>query len=129
MNEQLIEKLEKIKFNYKSTGFLEIYNTLNEAIAALTSVKSEPNYPIGGYAPGNYMCHCSTCKSYFKGDKRASQCEPCATKGVKSESAEDKAKKLLNNIKPPLSESEQKWFTRGFCTAMHDFANNSEEKK
>ncbi len=35
------------------------------------------NYPIGGYAPGNYNCQCTTCKAEFTGDKRAVQCEPC----------------------------------------------------
>jgi hypothetical protein len=41
----------------------------------------ENNYPIGGYAPGNYICTCATCKTNFKGDKRAVQCEPCALAG------------------------------------------------
>ena len=47
--------------------------------------KEEPKYPIGGYAPGNYMCYCSTCKIEFQGDKRASQCEPCAVAMTKEE--------------------------------------------
>lgn len=38
------------------------------------------NYPIGGYAPGNYTCNCVTCKKQFIGDKRAVQCKDCATK-------------------------------------------------
>jgi hypothetical protein len=38
----------------------------------------EKKYPIGGYAPGNYHCNCSTCGTKFQGDKRAVQCEPCA---------------------------------------------------
>jgi hypothetical protein len=38
----------------------------------------EKNYPIGGYAPGNYYCTCATCKAQFQGDKMAVQCEPCA---------------------------------------------------
>jgi hypothetical protein len=42
----------------------------------------EPKYPIGGYAPGNYMCNCVTCKSTFQGDKRAVQCETCAIEMV-----------------------------------------------
>ena len=42
-------------------------------------------YPIGGYAPGYYMCNCSTCKTQFQGDKRAVQCEPCAIKMAKEE--------------------------------------------
>lgn len=37
-------------------------------------------YPIGGYAPGNYMCNCTTCKAEFFGDKLAVQCESCAIK-------------------------------------------------
>lgn len=41
---------------------------------------TEKKYPIGGYAPGNYSCHCATCEQPFKGDKRAVQCEPCAIK-------------------------------------------------
>lgn len=35
-------------------------------------------YPIGGYAPGEYACKCVTCKEIFKGDKRAVQCKDCA---------------------------------------------------
>lgn len=40
----------------------------------------ESKYPIGGYAPGNYQCTCCICGNKFMGDKRAVQCEPCATK-------------------------------------------------
>ena len=36
-------------------------------------------YPIGGYAPGPYECMCVQCGRKFQGDKRAVQCEPCAT--------------------------------------------------
>lgn len=36
-------------------------------------------YPIAGYAPGGYQNTCSTRKTKFLGDKRAFQCEPCAT--------------------------------------------------
>ena len=35
-------------------------------------------YPIGGFAPGSYLCNCVTCNSQFQGDKRAVQCELCA---------------------------------------------------
>lgn len=42
----------------------------------------KPKYPIGGYADGNYMCNCVTCKKQFIGDKRAVQCEPCAIEMV-----------------------------------------------
>jgi len=37
-----------------------------------------PEYPILGYAPGNYQNRCTTCSEPFVGDKLAHQCEPCA---------------------------------------------------
>jgi len=40
---------------------------------------TDKKYPIGGYAPGSYQCKCTTCGGGFFGDKRAVQCEPCAT--------------------------------------------------
>lgn len=43
----------------------------------------EIKYPVGGFAPGYYMCKCVNCKEEFKGDKRATQCEPCAIEMVK----------------------------------------------
>ena len=49
--------------------------------------QEEPKqYPIGGYAPGNYISNCINCEEHFLGDKRAVQCEPCAIEMV-----EDKA--------------------------------------
>jgi hypothetical protein len=44
---------------------------------------TETVYPIGGYAPGNYQCRCCTCGKFFKGDKRAVQCELCANDTTK----------------------------------------------
>jgi hypothetical protein len=41
-------------------------------------MQQEKKYPIGGYAPGNYHNRCCTCEKSFFGDKRATQCEPCA---------------------------------------------------
>ena len=32
----------------------------------------------GGWAPGNYICHCSQCDQDFIGDKRAVVCADCA---------------------------------------------------
>lgn len=42
--------------------------------------REESEYPIGGFAPGNYYCKCCSCDAQFRGDKRAVQCEPCARK-------------------------------------------------
>ena len=39
---------------------------------------SERTWPLGGYAPGNYLCKCLDCGEQFQGDKRAYQCLPCA---------------------------------------------------
>ena len=43
----------------------------------------ETKYPVGGFTPGYYMNTCVTCKQEFKGDKRSTQCEPCAIEMVK----------------------------------------------
>lgn len=48
-------------------------------------MENKSKYPIGGHAPGNYMCNCTTCKTQFQGDKRAVQCEPCAVKMVEEQ--------------------------------------------
>lgn len=34
--------------------------------------------PIGGWAPGGYLCVCLDCNAQFAGDKRATQCADCA---------------------------------------------------
>jgi transcription initiation factor TFIIIB Brf1 subunit/transcription initiation factor TFIIB len=41
---------------------------------------TDQQYPIGGFAPGNYFSKCRTCGNQFQGDKRSFQCEPCAIK-------------------------------------------------
>jgi hypothetical protein len=38
----------------------------------------ERPWPLGGYAPGNYLCRCYECEKEFRGDKRAVQCLECA---------------------------------------------------
>lgn len=41
-------------------------------------------YPIGAYAPGNYMGICANCQTTFTGDKLSKQCEPCAINSIVS---------------------------------------------
>jgi len=62
----------------------------------------ETKYPIGGFAPGNYMCVCVTCKKPYYGDKRASQCEPCAIEMVKTkiEVAENGGIEIVHDYLP-----------------------------
>lgn len=59
-------------------------------------------YPIGGFAPGNYMCKCVTCKHEFHGDKKAVQCETCAIEMVKTkiEVAENGGIKITQDYLP-----------------------------
>jgi len=74
--------------------------------------KEEPKqYPIGGYATGNYTCTCVTCKQRFFGDKRAVQCEPCATEMVNT-------KIVKNNGGYQIEEPEQEVFELGEETLM-----------
>ena len=75
--------------------------------------KEKPKYPIGGYAPGNYMCNCSTCKTQFQGDKRAVQCEPCAIKMIQEQNIIDMMKGdeelgLYDEIQPEQIWNEEK---------------------
>lgn len=42
-----------------------------------TITEEKKTYPIGGYAPGNYMNNCGSCGDEFMGDKRALECERC----------------------------------------------------
>ncbi len=79
--------------------------------------QEEPKqYPIGGYAPGYYGCTCITCKKEFMGDKRAVQCEPCATEMI--------------NTKIVVNESEgyeiEKTKQETLEEAAENFANSKE---
>ena len=68
-------------------------------------MENKSKYPIGGYAPGNYMCNCTTCKTQFQGDKRAVQCEPCAVKMV-----EEQVQTLIENNRKIAEKEEQKQY-------------------
>ena len=68
-------------------------------------MENKSKYPIGGYAPGNYMCNCTTCKTQFQGDKRAVQCEPCAVKMVK-----EQVQTLIENNREIAEKEEQKQY-------------------
>ncbi len=43
----------------------------------------EPDWPLCGYAPGNYLGKCRDCGGVFEGDKRAQQCLACAVASAK----------------------------------------------
>ena len=58
-------------------------NYLPEHFEKSIPQEDHKQYPIGGFAPGNYWHkECVTCKRIFTGDKRAVQCEPCAIEMV-----------------------------------------------
>jgi hypothetical protein len=76
--------------------------------------QEEPKYPIGGYAPGNYMCYCSTCKIEFQGDKRACQCESCAVAMTKEENsieAKQRAKNYMS-LKGALEPKQERMYSQ-----------------
>lgn len=43
-------------------------------------IKEDSRPQLGWYAPGDYMCRCSSCKDYYAGDKRSVICADCAYK-------------------------------------------------
>jgi hypothetical protein len=56
------------------------YEDAQDRVAAETPAESAPlTLRDFGYAPGNYTCICFSCSGQFVGDKRAIQCERCAT--------------------------------------------------
>lgn len=59
----------------------------------------DKKYPIGGFAPGSYTCICVTCKNEFTGDKRAVQCEDCATKDNRQMTALQEHLRYLKGIR------------------------------
>lgn len=72
--------------------WLKEVGCIKDICSCNTGPKQETKYPIGGFAPGNYMCNCVTCKTQFIGDKRAVQCEPCAIE-------------MIENIRTPIIKS------------------------
>ena len=62
---------------------------LPDFLNPLTTPYKDGDLPVGGYAPGPYMCKCVTCTADFFGDKRAVQCLPCAS-GLSSAAIEYK---------------------------------------
>jgi hypothetical protein len=51
---------------------------------AIETISELKPWPLGGYAPGHYICECISCGNEFEGDKRAYQCLDCAAKSVNS---------------------------------------------
>ena len=66
----------------------------------------ETKYQIGGFAPGNHIFRCITCKYAFFGDKRAVQCETCAIEMVKTkiEVAENGGIEIVHDYLPSFIE-------------------------
>lgn len=87
----------------------------------------ENKYPIGGYAPGNYLCKCCICSCEFQGDKRAVQCEPCAEKAVGNLKDDDQ---IIANQMAGMSIEEaifQAGFTRGHNVGYERMKREAEQ--
>lgn len=50
------------------------------------------NFPLLGYAPGEYWCKCASCGGRFDGAKHASQCLDCAVGETKAQIADLRAR-------------------------------------
>lgn len=91
----------------------------------------EKIYPIGGYAPGNYTCICSTCGSQFIGDKRAVQCEPCAVEVVRQVRSTLTGGpvwvKASEKMPPHPGSPQNHWRLDGFHKAMGNFYDDEGE--
>jgi len=96
---------ELMKERSSKYEFIDFKNT-DDCTSMIYNPTEELKYPIGGYAPGNYMCNCTTCKTQFIGDKRAVQCEPCAVKMV-----EEQSQLLIesNRISAEKEENRVEW--------------------
>lgn len=90
---------------------------LPDFLNTLTTPYKENEYS-GGYAPGSYMCKCSTCGCEFFGDKRAVKCLPCAS-GLSSAA-----------ITPPavkFAKFRLEWFENGYVAAGGNPGDKCEE--
>jgi Zn-finger protein len=63
-------------------------------------------YPIGGYAPGNYLCKCKICGVEFIGDKRSWQCEDCAIIELKKR---PQKKDIIKALQTELKWAEERF--------------------
>ena len=52
-------------------------------------------WPVGGYAPGGYMCKCSTCGKTHMAEKRAWQCADCVIQRLHAQLADAKAAQAM----------------------------------
>lgn len=89
-------------------------------------------YPIAGYAPGNYHCSCSVCEETFQGDKRAVTCEPCAIK--LTEEFEEGMKEYCPTLADMVAETSMDeairfgmWLTGGNENIITDWFNKWKE--
>lgn len=80
-------------------------------------MQQEKKYSIGGYAPGNYQCHCVTCGGGFIGDKKAVECKPCAVRGrekfdaVPPAEQKELMKRSAEAINAPMEDDDQLKFS------------------
>jgi len=51
---------------------------MTDIFEAMGNVDKRPYIEGKGWGPGGYTCKCWTCGESFMGEKRASECAPCA---------------------------------------------------
>jgi hypothetical protein len=127
--------------NNETGNYREFDSTPNLLYKIIIPQEEPKQYPIGGYAPGNYMCTCVICKQQFFGDKRAVQCEPCAISMTKEEPKNTCPKcrttdfDTCYSIKCPMRQEEPKqetlkqaaeeyYINNIFCDGITDFEHD-----
>lgn len=86
----------------------ELKRDAERSVRLRETVMTALDYKIRGFAEGNYICNCRTCKEQFVGDKRAWRCRRCAAEAKAQDDKIDlraEMDKLLRG--EPLSEGVQ----------------------
>lgn len=77
----IIDSLVKLHHGFENDSEIKTPFDENETLEQIeTGCYGHPitRLVFGGYAPGNYMGTCRSCKTTFIGDKRCFTCIPCA---------------------------------------------------
>ncbi len=69
---------------------------------------------VRGWAPGNYLGKCRGCGQGFMGDKRASECLPCAANGL-----QERAVELYAVLRPFQAFAERNIDGCGWTSNIH----------
>jgi hypothetical protein len=84
---------------------------------------TERKWPLAGYAPGGYTCKCRQCGREFIGDKRASNCLPCA-EALTSQAAD--AVPVEGWVMVPVEPTREMW--AAMADTLYGYKNRHHDK-